>query len=304
MTKVVMLNRHDYTYSYMLIDIMNVSEDWNPDKTEWQPNRTGIDTINTFGYMNSYDMQHGFPLLTTKKLFTKGIVHELLWFLKGTSDPKYLQKNGVSIWDEWIKENGDLGPVYGVQWRKWKNNVAHGIEGYAYIDQIANVINSLKNDPMSRRHIVSAWNVSELTEMALPPCHVIFQFNVRPISKNKQDKTDKKYYLDLMLTQRSADVFLGVPFNIASYSLLLHMVAQIVNMIPGRFIHAFGNLHLYKNHMEQANLQLKRAINGPFYKSPTLVLNPDIKNIDDFRYDDIKFEDYECHDAIKASVAV
>ncbi|MDI3526029.1 MAG: thymidylate synthase [Tenuifilum sp.] len=244
--------------------------------------RTGVGTISVFGYQMRFDLQEGFPLLTTKKLHLKSIIHELLWFLKGDTNIKYLNENGVTIWDEWADENGELGPVYGYQWRSWPS--ANG----KHIDQISQVIESLKNNPNSRRHIVSAWNVSEIENMALPPCHVLFQFYV---ANGK---------LSCQLYQRSADVFLGVPFNIASYALLTMMVAQVCGYEPGEFIHTLGDTHIYLNHIEQVKLQLTREPR----KLPKMIINPEIKSIFDFQYSDFKLEGYDPHPHIKGEIAV
>jgi len=244
--------------------------------------RTGTGTISCFGYQMRFDLQKGFPLVTTKKLHLKSIIHELLWFLKGETNIAYLNENGVSIWDEWADENGELGPVYGKQWRSWE-----GANGEA-VDQISDLINQIKKNPDSRRLIVSAWNVAELPRMSLMPCHALFQFYV----------ADGK--LSCQLYQRSADVFLGVPFNIASYALLTMMIAQVCDLQPGEFIHTFGDVHIYNNHMEQVNLQLSRK---PF-PLPTMKLNPSVKSIFDFRYEDFTLENYQFHPAIKAPVAV
>lgn len=244
--------------------------------------RTGTGTISCFGYQMRFDLNEGFPLVTTKKLHLRSIIHELLWFLKGETNIAYLKENGVSIWDEWADENGELGPVYGKQWRSWT-----GANGET-IDQIADVINQIKRNPDSRRLIVSAWNVAELPKMALMPCHALFQFYV----------ADGK--LSCQLYQRSADVFLGVPFNIASYALLTMMVAQVCDLELGEFIHTFGDVHIYSNHMEQVNLQLSRK---PF-PLPTMKLNPQVKNIFDFKFEDFTLENYQFHPAIKAPVAV
>lgn len=244
--------------------------------------RTGTGTISTFGYQMRFDLQKGFPLVTTKKLHVKSIIHELLWFLKGETNIAYLKENGVRIWDEWADENGELGPVYGKQWRSWA-----GADGKT-IDQVSEVINGIKTNPDSRRLIVSAWNVAELPEMHLMPCHALFQFYV---AEGK---------LSCQLYQRSADVFLGVPFNIASYALLTLMVAQVCGLQPGEFIHTFGDVHIYSNHLEQVKLQLTRQ---PL-PLPTMKLNPDVKNIFDFKYEDFTLENYEYHPAIKAPVAV
>ncbi|TWP26057.1 thymidylate synthase [Apibacter muscae] len=244
--------------------------------------RTGTGTISTFGYQMRIDLQKGFPLLTTKKLHLRSIIYELLWFLKGDTNIKYLSDNKVKIWDEWADENGDLGPVYGHQWRSW------GTSNGKPIDQISEVIDQIKNNPDSRRMIVSAWNVADLPSMALAPCHALFQFYV---SKGK---------LSLQLYQRSADVFLGVPFNIASYALLLHMMAQVCKLDVGEFIHTFGDVHIYKNHIEQVQLQLSRQ---PFIL-PKLLLNPKINNIFDFKFEDFAIENYEAHPHIKGEVAI
>jgi thymidylate synthase len=244
--------------------------------------RTGTGTKSVFGYQMRFDLANGFPMLTTKKIHLKSILHELLWFLKGDTNIQYLKENGVSIWDEWADENGNLGPVYGYQWRSWPT--ADG----RHIDQITNVINQIKNTPDSRRMIVSAWNVSEIDKMKLPPCHAFFQFYV----------ADGK--LSCQLYQRSADIFLGIPFNIASYAILTLMVAQVCNLKAGEFIHTLGDAHLYSNHFEQAELQLSRACRP----LPTLVINPAVKNIFDFRYEDFSLEGYDPHPHIKAAVAV
>ena len=244
--------------------------------------RTGTGTISCFGYQMRFDLQEGFPLVTTKKLHLKSIIHELLWFLKGQTNIAYLKENGVRIWDEWADENGELGPVYGKQWRSWEG------AGGETIDQVTDVINQIKRNPDSRRLIVSAWNVADLPKMALMPCHVLFQFYV---AEGK---------LSCQLYQRSADVFLGVPFNIASYSLLTMMIAQVCDLEPGEFIHTFGDVHIYNNHLEQVNLQLSRK---PF-PLPIMKLNPEVKNIFDFRFEDFTLENYQFHPAIKAPVAV
>ncbi|MBS1638179.1 MAG: thymidylate synthase [Bacteroidetes bacterium] len=244
--------------------------------------RTGTGTISVFGYQMRYNLEEGFPLLTTKKVHTKSIIHELLWFLKGDTNIKYLKENGVSIWDEWADENGNLGPVYGYQWRSWPT--ADG----RHIDQITQVIDMIKKNPDSRRLIVSAWNVADINQMKLPPCHAFFQFYV----------ADGK--LSCQLYQRSADIFLGVPFNIASYALLMMMVAQVCGLKPGDFVHTLGDAHLYTNHIEQAQLQLTRD----FRKLPVMTLNPEVKSIFDFTYEDFKLENYDPHPHIKAPVAV
>lgn len=244
--------------------------------------RTGTGTISIFGHQSRYDLSKGFPLVTTKKLHTKSIIHELLWFLKGDTNTKYLTDNGVKIWDEWASSEGNLGPVYGAQWRSWPT-----YEG-GYIDQITEVINQIKNSPDSRRMIVCSWNVGELNKMALPPCHCFFQFYV---ANGK---------LSCQLYQRSADIFLGVPFNIASYALLTMMVAQVCNLEVGEFIHTLGDAHLYSNHIEQAKLQLTRDCKD----LPIMKINPEVKNIFDFKYEDFSLEGYNPHPHIKAPVAV
>ncbi len=244
--------------------------------------RTGTGTLSVFGYQNRYDLSQGFPLLTTKKVHWKSVVHELLWFISGDTNVKYLQDNGVRIWNEWADENGELGPVYGSQWRNWidKDGNSH--------DQLKTLVDSLKNNPQSRRHIISAWNVGEVDNMALPPCHAFIQFYVN----------DGK--LSCQLYQRSADSFLGVPFNIASYSLMTHMLAQVCDLQVGDFVHTFGDLHIYNNHFDQVNTQLARSPK----KLPTLKLNPNIKNIEDFTFDDIELVDYDPHPLIKGVVSV
>ncbi len=244
--------------------------------------RTGTGTISCFGYQMRFDLQKGFPLVTTKKLHLKSIIYELLWFLKGDTNIAYLKEHGVSIWDEWADENGDLGPVYGHQWRSWA-----GADGKTY-DQVADVINQIKTNPDSRRMIVNAWNVADLPEMALSPCHALFQFYV---ANGK---------LSCQLYQRSADVFLGVPFNIASYALLTMMMAHVCGLQPGEFIHTFGDVHLYNNHIEQAKLQLTREP----YPLPTMKINPAVKDIFSFEYEDFTLENYQSHPHIKAPVAV
>jgi thymidylate synthase len=244
--------------------------------------RTGTGTKSCFGYQMRFNLAEGFPLVTTKKLHLKSIIHELLWFLKGETNIQYLKDNGVRIWDEWADENGDLGPVYGKQWRSWE--APNGV----VIDQISDLIQQIKKTPDSRRLIVSAWNVGDLSKMALMPCHNMFQFYV----------ADGK--LSCQLYQRSADVFLGVPFNIASYALLTMMIAQVCDLEYGDFVHSFGDVHLYNNHVEQAQLQLSRA---PF-PLPTMKINPDVKDIFDFKFEDFTLENYECHPGIKAPVAV
>lgn len=244
--------------------------------------RTGTGTLSVFGYQMRFDLQQGFPLLTTKKLHLKSIIYELLWFLRGDTNVRFLQENGVHIWDEWADERGELGPVYGSQWRSWKT--ADG----RTIDQIAQVVHQIQTNPNSRRLIVSAWNPGEVESMALPPCHALFQFYVA------QGK------LSCQLYQRSADVFLGVPFNIASYALLTLMMAQVCNLQPGEFVHTFGDVHLYRNHIEQARLQLTRQP----YPLPQMKLNPRTRSIFDFRYEDFELVNYQAHPHIKAEVSV
>lgn len=244
--------------------------------------RTGTGTYSVFGYQMRFDLSQGFPLVTTKKLHLKSIIYELLWFLKGDTNVKYLQDHGVSIWNEWADANGDLGPVYGKQWRSWE-----GADGKTY-DQIASVIDQIRNNPDSRRMIVNAWNVADLSDMALSPCHCLFQFYV----------ADGR--LSCQLYQRSADVFLGVPFNIASYALLTMMIAQVTGLEPGEFVHTFGDVHLYKNHLEQAHLQLTREPRP----LPRMVINPEVNNLDDFRFEDFSLMDYDPYPHIKAPVAV
>ena len=244
--------------------------------------RTGTGTISVFGHQARYNLEDGFPLLTTKKLHLKSIIYELLWFLKGDTNIKYLKDHGVSIWDEWADENGELGPVYGHQWRSWPDYNG------GTIDQISNVVEMIKHNPNSRRIIVNAWNVAEVDNMALPPCHTMFQFYV---ANGK---------LSLQLYQRSADTFLGVPFNIASYALLLQMVAQVTGLQPGEFVHTTGDTHLYLNHIEQAKLQLTRTPRP----LPRMIINPDIKDLFSFDFDDFQLEGYDPHPHIKAAVSV
>jgi len=244
--------------------------------------RTGTGTVSVFGYQMRFNLAEGFPLLTTKKLHTKSIIHELLWFLKGDTNIKYLKDNGVRIWDEWADENGNLGPVYGYQWRNWPTP-----DG-GHIDQITQVVNMIKNNPDSRRLIVSAWNVADINQMKLPPCHAFFQFYV----------ADGK--LSCQLYQRSADIFLGVPFNIASYALLMMMIAQVCDLQLGDFVHTLGDAHLYTNHLEQAKLQLTRD----FRPLPSMKINPEVKSIFDFKFEDFTLENYDPHPHIKAEVAV
>jgi len=244
--------------------------------------RTGTGTISTFGYQMRFDLRDCFPLLTTKKVHLRSIIHELLWFLQGSTNVRYLQENKVTIWDEWARPDGSLGPVYGYQWRSWPKS-----DG-TYIDQIRQVIDSLRHNPDSRRHIVSAWNVSDIDKMALPPCHLLFQFYVA----NGE--------LSCQMYQRSCDIFLGVPFNIASYALLTLMIAKVTDLKPGDFIHTLGDAHIYLNHIDQVKLQLSRS---PL-PLPRMVLNNTVSDIDDFRYDDFKLLDYQAHPSIKGDIAV
>lgn len=244
--------------------------------------RTGTGTISVFGYQMRFNLNDGFPLLTTKKLHLKSILHELLWFISGDTNIKYLTDNGVRIWNEWADKDGNLGPVYGYQWRSWP------AEGGRKIDQLLNVISSIKKSPDSRRHIISAWNVGELEKMALPPCHIMFQFYV---AGGK---------LSCQLYQRSADIFLGVPFNIASYAILTHMMAQVTGLQPGDFVHTLGDAHIYLNHIEQVKLQLTREP----YKLPTLKINPAVDDILRFRYEDFSLTDYVAHPGIKGDISV
>jgi len=260
------------------LDLMRHIRDTGAQKTD----RTGTGTVSVFGYQNRYDLRDGFPMVTTKRLHLKSIVYELLWFLRGDTNVGYLQENGVSIWDEWADETGDLGPVYGHQWRSWPTPDGRSV------DQITALVNQIKQSPDSRRHIVSAWNVADVESMALPPCHCLFQFYVA------------EGRLSCQLYQRSADVFLGVPFNIASYALLTMMMAQAVGLEAGEFIHTFGDAHLYLNHLEQANLQLEREP----YPLPTMTLNPDVTDIFAFRFEDFSLENYRFHPHIPAAVAV
>ncbi len=244
--------------------------------------RTGTGTKSVFGYQMRFDLSDGFPLLTTKKLHLKSIIYELLWFLKGSTNVKYLQENGVRIWNEWADEDGELGPIYGYQWRSWPDYKGGNI------DQISQVIDAIKNNPNSRRHIVSAWNVGALDDMNLPPCHILFQFYV---AEGK---------LSCQLYQRSADIFLGVPFNIASYAILLKMFAQVTGLQPGTFVHTLGDAHIYLNHIEQVKLQLTREP----YKLPELKINPDIKSVFDFKYKDFELVNYTSHPHIKGAISV
>lgn len=252
------------------------------DKGTKKQDRTGTGTISYFGYQMRFNLQEGFPLVTTKKVHLKSIIYELLWFLNGDTNVKYLQDHGVRIWNEWADANGDLGPVYGYQWRHWRT--PDGRE----IDQIANLINGIKNNPDSRRHIVSAWNPADVDNMALPPCHTMFQFYV----------VDGR--LSCQLYQRSGDSFLGIPFNIASYALLTMMVAQVCGLQPGDFVHTIGDAHIYLNHIEQVNLQLSRTP----YPLPTMKINPDVKDIFNFKYEDFTLENYQCHPTIKGEISV
>ncbi|MEC7224235.1 MAG: thymidylate synthase [Verrucomicrobiota bacterium] len=254
------------------------------DTGKTRSDRTGTGTISVFGAQARFNLRNSFPCLTTKKLHLRSIIHELLWFLKGDTNIKYLKDNKVTIWDEWADENGNLGPVYGEQWRKWKT--ADGLN----IDQIKELIKNIKENPNSRRHIVSAWNPGELNKMALPPCHAFFQLYVDTESKE----------LSCQLYQRSADLFLGVPFNIASYSLLTMMIAQVCSLKPGEFVHTFGDLHIYSNHIEQVNTQLQREPR----ELPKMKINPNIKSIDEFTYEDFELEGYDPHPSIAAPIAV
>jgi thymidylate synthase len=252
------------------------------DKGTQKGDRTGTGTLSTFGYQMRFDLAEGFPVLTTKKLHLRSIIHELLWFLKGDTNIQYLKENNVTIWDEWADENGNLGPVYGYQWRSWPTPDGR------HIDQISQVVEQIKKNPNSRRLLVSAWNVAYVDQMALPPCHTMFQFYV----------ADGK--LSCQLYQRSADTFLGVPFNIASYALLTMMIAQVCDLQPGEFIHTLGDAHLYNNHLEQAHLQLSRD----FRALPQMKINPDVKNLFDFKFEDFELVNYDPHPHIKAAVAV
>ncbi len=268
------------TYLELLRDVMENGES--------RMDRTGVGTRSVFGRQVRYDLREGFPCLTTKKLHLRSIIHELLWFLKGETNITYLKENGVTIWDEWADENGDLGPVYGRQWRSWPTPAGREI------DQIHLLIDGLLGDPHSRRHVVSAWNVGELGQMALPPCHLLFQFYVHDAADGGRPG------LSCQLYQRSADLFLGVPFNIASYAMLTAMVAHVCGYEPREFVHTFGDLHLYSNHLEQAAEQLQRE---PL-PLPKLWLNPEVRDIDRFTFDDVRLTSYESHPAIKAPIAV
>ena len=254
------------------------------DTGKTRSDRTGTGTISVFGAQARFNLRNSFPCLTTKKLHLRSIIHELLWFIKGDTNIKYLKDNKVTIWDEWADESGNLGPVYGEQWRKWRT--ADGLN----IDQIKELIKNIKENPNSRRHIVSAWNPGELNKMALPPCHAFFQLYVDTESKE----------LSCQLYQRSADLFLGVPFNIASYSLLTMMIAQVCSLKPGEFVHTFGDLHIYSNHIEQVNTQLQREPR----ELPKMKINPNIKSIDEFTYEDFELEGYDPHPSIAAPIAV
>jgi thymidylate synthase len=260
------------------LDLMRLVREHGTEKHD----RTGTGTLSIFGHQMRFDLSQGFPLVTTKKLHLRSIIHELLWFLRGDTNVQYLHDNNVTIWDEWADANGDLGPIYGYQWRSWPTPDGR------YIDQISEAIAQIKNNPDSRRIIVSAWNVGELDNMALPPCHAFFQFYV---AEGK---------LSCQLYQRSADIFLGVPFNIASYALLTMMMAQVTGLRPGEFVHTLGDAHLYLNHLEQADEQLSRQP----YPAPNMKLNPDVKDLFAFRFDDFELVDYQCHPHIKAPVAV
>jgi thymidylate synthase len=266
-------------YLQLLQKIMGTGVDKN--------DRTATGTRSLFGYQMRFDLNEGFPLVTTKKLHLKSIIYELLWFLKGDTNISFLKEHGVKIWDEWADENGDLGPVYGKQWRSWEG------AGGKTVDQVSELMQQLKTNPDSRRLIISAWNVADLPEMKLMPCHCLFQFYTTPTESGKRK-------LSCQLYQRSADVFLGVPFNIASYALLTMMIAQVCDMELGEFVHSFGDVHLYKNHFEQAQLQLSRK---PF-SLPQMKINPQVKNIFDFRFEDFELLNYQSHPGIKAPVAV
>lgn len=270
------------TYLDLLTDVL--------ENGEQRGDRTGTGTLSVFGRQARYDLRKGFPCLTTKKLHLRSIIHELLWFLKGETNIAYLKEHKVRIWDEWADENGDLGPVYGQQWRSWPIGSEDSSDS---IDQIARLIDDLKNKPTSRRHLVSAWNVGKVDEMALPPCHLLFQFYVH-------DPESERPGLSCQLYQRSADLFLGVPFNIASYALLTMMIAQVCGYEARDFVHTFGDLHLYSNHLDQAKLQLTR---DPM-ELPQMKLNPDVKDIDSFAFEDFELVGYEAHPHIKGAVAV
>lgn len=262
--------------------------------------RTGTGTRSVFGWQMRFDLEQGFPVLTTKKLHLRSIIHELLWFLQGSTNIAYLKENGVSIWDDWADEKGELGPVYGKQWRRWET-VVPGQDGapptIRTIDQITLLVEGLKNNPDSRRHLVCAWNPGEVDRMALPPCHALFQFYVAPPTPGDSDQRPR---LSCQLYQRSADIFLGVPFNIASYALLTLMIAQVCGYRPGEFIHTLGDAHLYSNHLEQARLQLSRAPR----QLPVMRINPEVKDLFAFRFEDFSLEGYDPHPHIPAPVAV
>lgn len=278
-----------------------------------KPNRTGVDTIGVFSYQMRFDLRDGtIPLLTTKKMYTRAIIHELLWYLQGADNIKYLQDNNVTIWDEWADKNGNLGPVYGYQWRKWPKYTfvpGHAV-GYEWVednyrvdhvDQIATIVDKLKNNPLDRRLIVSAWNVADLPDMKLPPCHYAFQFYVRPRSEAEiGQEGGSKYELSLMLNQRSCDIGLGVPFNIVQYSILLRMFCEVANMTPGEFIWNGGDTHVYVNHIDALKEQLTR----PQYPSPRFGFGRKIADIDDFKYEDFYIDNYNSHPAIKMEVAI
>ena len=271
------------------LDLVKHIIDTGTDKSD----RTGTGTRSVFGYQMRFNLANGFPLVTTKKCHLKSIIYELLWFLQGDTNIGYLKENNVKIWDEWADENGDLGPVYGKQWRSWTG--ADGVE----VDQVKELIHTIKTNPDSRRMIISAWNVADLPKMKLMPCHCLFQFYTSPPTPLQKER-GVKGSLSCQLYQRSADVFLGVPFNIASYALLTMMIAQVCDMEPGEFVHSFGDVHLYNNHFEQANLQLSRT---PF-PLPQMKINPEVKDIFDFKFEDFELMNYESHPAIKAPVAV
>ncbi len=272
------------------LDLMRHVLEHGHDKSD----RTGTGTRSVFGWQMRFDLAQGFPLLTTKKLHIRSIIHELLWFLQGSTNIRYLQDNGVSIWNEWADENGELGPVYGKQWRRWET--ADGRE----IDQIRLLVDGLRNNPDSRRHIVTAWNPGDVPKMKLPPCHALFQFYVAPAQAGKTGENGGKPRLSCQLYQRSADIFLGVPFNIASYALFTLMLAQVCDYAPGDFVHTLGDAHLYSNHLDQARLQLTRTP-GPL---PKMTINPAVREIFDFRFEDFTLSDYNPQPHIAAPVAV
>jgi thymidylate synthase len=270
------------------------------DQGHVKTDRTGTGTRSVFGWQMRFDLEQGFPVLTTKKLHLRSIIHELLWFLQGSTNIAYLKEHGVSIWDDWADENGELGPVYGKQWRRWET-IVPGKDGapptIRTIDQITQLVEGLKNNPDSRRHLVCAWNPGEVDRMALPPCHALFQFYVAPPATGDADQRPR---LSCQLYQRSADIFLGVPFNIASYALLTMMIAQVCGYRPGEFIHTLGDAHLYSNHLEQAKLQLSRETR----KLPVMRINPEVKDLFAFRFEDFTLEGYNPHPHIPAPVAV